>query len=95
MRLSTFQKFFKLIFPVMVFLTIPLTIWVATTFRDPNIKAYSARSADFNSDGKVNDADLQLFETSYLASDSKADINGDGRVDSEDFALFKKFYPVK
>ncbi len=79
----------------MVFLTIPLTMWVAITFRDPNIKAYSSRNADFNSDGKVNESDLALFENSYLASDPKADINGDGRVDSVDFALFKKFYPVK
>ena len=79
----------------MVFLTIPLTMWVATTFRDPNIKAYSTKNADFNDDGKVNEDDLSLFENSYLASDPKADINADGRVDSEDFALFKKFYPIK
>lgn len=79
----------------MVFLTIPLTMWVATTFRDPNIKAYSTKNADFNSDNKVNEMDLELFQSRYLEADPKADINSDGRVDSEDFALFKKFYPVK
>lgn len=92
MRLSTFQGLFKIGFPILVFLTIPLTIWVAITFRDPNAKAYTKKNADFNSDNKVDAKDLEMFQNSYLASDPKADINGDGRVDSLDFALFKKFY---
>jgi hypothetical protein len=92
MRLSTFQTVFKIGFPVFVLLTVPLTLWVATTFRDPNIKAYSSRNADFNADGTVDATDLQLFESSYLALEPKADINADGRVDSSDFALFSKFY---
>jgi len=92
MRLSTFQGLFKVGFPVLLFLTIPLTLWVAITFRDPNIKAYSAKNADFNQDNKVDNSDLQLFESSYLAGETSADINGDGRVDSGDFALFSKYF---
>lgn len=92
MKLEDAQPYFRVGIPLFVLMTIPLTIWVAVTFRDPNIKAYSSAMADLNGDKKVNASDLQIFQASYLGGSSKADLNSDGQVDSGDFALFSKFY---
>jgi hypothetical protein len=93
MKLETAQPLVKTTLPLLVLLAIPLTVWIAVAFRDPSIRAYSARNADFNLDQKVDENDLQLFTEEYLSGDSAADINADGRVDSADFEIIRKFFP--
>lgn len=94
-RLQKAQPYFKIGIPLFVLFTIPLTVWIAIAFRDPNIRAYNNQTMDFNGDKKLDGTDWQLFQQDYLAGDLKADINTDGRVDSSDFALFSKFYKPK
>lgn len=94
-KLEKAQPYFKIGIPLFVLFTIPLTIWIAVTFRDPSIKAFNAQTMDLNKDGRLDDSDWQLFQEDYLAGDFRADTNQDGRVDSSDFALFSKFYKPK
>lgn len=95
MKLENAQPYFRIGIPLFMLMTIPLTIWIATTFRDPNIKAYNPLVADLNGDKKIDQDDFLLFQNAYLESNSIADLNQDSRVDSEDFALFAKFYQPK
>jgi len=46
--------------------------------------------ADFNQDGQINQADIDMMKQSFLNIDSESlvtDLNQDGRVDTNDYAL--------
>jgi hypothetical protein len=94
-RLEAAQPYFKIGIPLFVLLVIPLTIWIAIAFRDPNIKAFNSQNMDLNKDKKLDENDWQLFQEDYLSGDLRADVNQDERVDSTDFALFSKYFKPK
>lgn len=46
--------------------------------------------ADFNGDGRVDDADATAFSAAYAASDARADFDDDGTLDAADVASFEQ-----
>lgn len=56
---------------------------------------------DFNSDGKIDDADLDILKASlgstvtYSKFDNRADLNNDGKINVIDLTMFLRFYEPK
>ena len=52
----------------------------------------SPTTADLNGDGRINQADVDLFKVYFNNQDLRGDYNGDGRMSTQDLAIFKKLY---
>jgi len=62
-------------------------------FIRPNITPYVAAygSGDVNSDGIVDEQDLELIKTNQYTNPDLADVNGDGLVDQQDISLLESY----
>lgn len=87
MSLPTAARVVKVTLPFLIFVSIPFTIWVVTTFRETRTQAASLPKID----KQFTPVDLSRMESSYLNS-GDLDLNSDGRVDSGDFAIFAANY---
>jgi hypothetical protein len=74
----------------------PLTLVKGTTDYELNIPAPNA--ADFNADGRVDNADLDVWQTNFglhqMATHAQGDADLDGDVDKVDFLSWQQNYGV-
>ncbi|QEG33228.1 serine hydrolase domain-containing protein [Bythopirellula goksoeyrii] len=69
-----------------IFDTGQIAAWPSTDIRDVD----SFLSADFNTDGLVNDEDLSFWQLAYADGRSFGDADGDGDSDGQDFLAWQR-----
>lgn len=103
MRLGKYNSLLGIIFLISAFMVVPLSLGVLVLNRVENAgsqaSASSVNKCDLNTDGEVNDGDLEIAATYFgrVSSDEakKADIDGNGWINSTDLMLISRNDPVK